>query len=408
MSAVVTVTAPATSSCMSLAGPRSAGSSRRVATTTATPIGRLTRKIQCQSSTSVRTPPSTTPTLPPPEATKPMTPIAFARSAGSVKSVMTSDSATTATTAPPSPWIGAGGDEELLRLGGAAGQRRDREEHEADEEELAMAEEVAEPPAEQQEAAERQQVGVDDPRQRRLAEAEVLADRGQGDVHDRRVEDDHEIARAEHDQREPAGAVVHLHGGFILSRSGRFEGSARTLAGAHARAPSAFGLRTAPAPETHRRVRIFPARDSSSARDDRHVKRRAELLDDREAAQREHRAQRRRRDAPVPRAEALAGGGRGLGVRVLVAARRDDAGVAPARRLGDRLGREQQRVAGELAQALERQQRVRGVVEDARAPDDVVARRSRRSSPARGRRPGRSGPSSRAARPPPRTARSAS
>ena len=34
-----------------------------------------------------------------------MTPIAFARSPGSVKSVMTSESAATATRAPPNPWI---------------------------------------------------------------------------------------------------------------------------------------------------------------------------------------------------------------------------------------------------------------------------------------------------------------
>ena len=42
--------------------------------------------------------------LPPPEATKPKIPIAFARSAGSVKSVIISDSATAETTAPPTPW----------------------------------------------------------------------------------------------------------------------------------------------------------------------------------------------------------------------------------------------------------------------------------------------------------------
>ena len=41
--------------------------------------------------------------LPPPAATKPKMPIAFARSAGSVKSVMISDSATADTTAPPTP-----------------------------------------------------------------------------------------------------------------------------------------------------------------------------------------------------------------------------------------------------------------------------------------------------------------
>ena len=68
-----------------------------------TPIGRLTRKIQCQLSTSVRTPPSSTPIVPPPERTKPKTPIAFARSAGSVNRFMISERATAETTAPPSP-----------------------------------------------------------------------------------------------------------------------------------------------------------------------------------------------------------------------------------------------------------------------------------------------------------------
>ncbi len=41
--------------------------------------------------------------LPPPASTKPNTPIAFARSAGSVKSTMISENATAETTAPPSP-----------------------------------------------------------------------------------------------------------------------------------------------------------------------------------------------------------------------------------------------------------------------------------------------------------------
>ena len=48
-----------------------------------------------------------------------------------------------------------------------------------EQEQAPVAEEVAEPPAEQQEAAEREQVRVHDPRQRRLGEAEVLADRRQ-------------------------------------------------------------------------------------------------------------------------------------------------------------------------------------------------------------------------------------
>jgi len=41
--------------------------------------------------------------LPPPAMTNPITPIALARSAGSVNIVMINNSATTETTAPPSP-----------------------------------------------------------------------------------------------------------------------------------------------------------------------------------------------------------------------------------------------------------------------------------------------------------------
>jgi hypothetical protein len=67
------------------------------------PTGRLMKKIQCQLSRSVRIPPASTPRTPPPERTKPNTPIAFARSAGSVKSVIRSESATAETTAPPTP-----------------------------------------------------------------------------------------------------------------------------------------------------------------------------------------------------------------------------------------------------------------------------------------------------------------
>ena len=102
MEAAVTVTAPATSS-RPAAIPPPAGSSTSVSAKTAMPTGTLTRKIQCQSSVSVRTPPSRTPIEPPPEATKPKTPIAFARSAGSVNSVMMSESATAETIAPPMP-----------------------------------------------------------------------------------------------------------------------------------------------------------------------------------------------------------------------------------------------------------------------------------------------------------------
>ena len=69
----------------------------------ATPNGRFTKNTQCQLKVLVSTPPSNTPRLPPPAHTKPYTPMALARSAGSVNMFMMSDSATADTTAPPTP-----------------------------------------------------------------------------------------------------------------------------------------------------------------------------------------------------------------------------------------------------------------------------------------------------------------
>jgi hypothetical protein len=103
MSEAVTVTAPPRSSRVLSEGARAAGRSRSERTTTATPTGMLTRKIQFQLSRSVRTPPRSTPAVPPPERTKPKMPIAFARSAGSVNMIIVNDRATTDTTAPPRP-----------------------------------------------------------------------------------------------------------------------------------------------------------------------------------------------------------------------------------------------------------------------------------------------------------------
>jgi hypothetical protein len=115
------------------------------------------------------------------------------------------------------PLDGARADEELLRAGDAARERREREERHAEHEQAPVAEQVAEPAAEEQEAPERQEVGVHHPGERRLGEAEILADRRQRDVHDRRVEHDHEVAHAEHDEREPAGAVIHGHDGLSFA-----------------------------------------------------------------------------------------------------------------------------------------------------------------------------------------------
>ena len=100
-------------------------------------------------------------------------------------------------------------DQQSLRAREPAGERRQREDRDPDQEQPAVAEEVTEPAAEQQKAAEREDVGVHDPGKRRLREAEVGADRRECDVHDRGVEDDHQIAEAQHVEREPATAGGH-------------------------------------------------------------------------------------------------------------------------------------------------------------------------------------------------------
>ena len=79
----------------------------------------------------------------------------------------------------------------------------------ADEEDLLAPGEVAGAAAEEEEAAEDQRVGVDDPLQVRVRHVEVLLDRRQRDVDDRRVEDDHELRQADEDEDEPG---IHASG----------------------------------------------------------------------------------------------------------------------------------------------------------------------------------------------------
>ena len=155
--------------------------------------------------------------MPPPAATKPITPIAFARSAGSVKSVMISESATAATIAPPRPCTARAATSISCEVASPQASEATREEADAEQEQAPVAEEVAEPAAEEHEAAEGQHVGVDHPGERRLREAEVLADRRQRDVHDRRVEHDHQVAQAEDEECEPVLAGVGDGHRFLLT-----------------------------------------------------------------------------------------------------------------------------------------------------------------------------------------------
>ena len=104
----------------------------------------------------------------------------------------------------------ARGDEHGLVDGEAADERGRGEEQDAGDEHPAAAEQVAEAAAEQQQAAEGEGVGVDDPREVRVAEPEVGLDVGQRDVDDGAVEHDHQLRAADDGEREAETARARL------------------------------------------------------------------------------------------------------------------------------------------------------------------------------------------------------
>jgi hypothetical protein len=102
---------------------------------------------------------------------------------------------------------GAKSDQRALRPGEAVEQRADGEEREAGHEEAATAEQISKTAPEQENAAEEDRVGGDHPLQALLREVKVGPDRGQGYIHDRDVQDDHELGGDDHRQGDPAFRV---------------------------------------------------------------------------------------------------------------------------------------------------------------------------------------------------------
>ncbi len=116
-----------------------------------------------------------------------------------------------------------GRDQPGLVLGQPAEEAGHREQGQADEEDLAPPVQVRGAATEKQEAGEGQRVGVDDPLQPRSAEVQVTLDRGQGDVDDGSVEDDHELTDeddAEHEPRRDRPARPDLDGGGVVAAHG--------------------------------------------------------------------------------------------------------------------------------------------------------------------------------------------
>jgi hypothetical protein len=122
------------------------------------------------------------------------------------------ESAAGAISVAPSPWTPPKHDEGLGCRREAVEQRRRREDRDTDEEHPLAPDEVTCPPAEEEEPAEHERVGVDDPLQVSVRHLEVFLDRRQRDVHDRRVEDDHELRHAHEHEHEPRVDVVVVRG----------------------------------------------------------------------------------------------------------------------------------------------------------------------------------------------------
>ena len=91
-----------------------------------------------------------------------------------------------------------------------------------DEEDALAPDQIARAAAEQQKATEDERVGVDDPLEVRLAQAQIGLDGREGDVDDRRVEDDHELREADQDEDDPG-----IRGGSHWVSDRKADGSVR-------------------------------------------------------------------------------------------------------------------------------------------------------------------------------------
>ena len=102
---------------------------------------------------------------------------------------------------------GAGANQLPGLLGDAAEQGRQGEAGGGHDEGPLAAPKVRDPAAEQQEGAESQCVGRDHPGPRRVADAHLDLETGQGQVHDRAVQNHHELREGQEHQSPPAALV---------------------------------------------------------------------------------------------------------------------------------------------------------------------------------------------------------
>ena len=187
-------------------GAGSRSTKRRASSSTTMPIGTLMKSVQRHEPTSVTTPPSSRPREAPPEETAAKSASARLRAASSGALVVSRASTPGAASAAPTPWKARAATSWPGSWASPPRSGGDGEERQADLEDAEPAEDVAEAAAEEQQAAEGERVGVEHPRQRRRAEAEVGVDAGERDVHDGGVEHQHQLGD-QHDRDAGGGAA---------------------------------------------------------------------------------------------------------------------------------------------------------------------------------------------------------
>jgi hypothetical protein len=168
----------------------------------------LTRKIASQPNASVSDPPSRTPKAAPLAPTAAQAASARFRSRPSGKIAVIRERAAGESRAAPTPCGARAARSISCEPASPGGERGGAEKSEAGEEEAPPAEQVGSAPAEQEQPAEGERVGGHHPLQVGEGEAEVGLDRRQRHVHDRNVEHDHELRRAEERKRERRLKVV--------------------------------------------------------------------------------------------------------------------------------------------------------------------------------------------------------
>ena len=168
-------------------------------------------RIQRQDSSSVRMPPSRAPAAPPAPATALHMPMARARACGSRKVVVRIVSVAGDKMAPPSPCAARAAISMAWSCARPPNRLATVNTPRPSEEDAPAAEQVGGAPTEQEETGEGERVSVQHPLQLCLGEPEAVLDGRQRHVHDRDVEDDHELGdtrQAEHEPvRRPGGRV---------------------------------------------------------------------------------------------------------------------------------------------------------------------------------------------------------